>query len=83
MKPFIHRHRANSTILAYQYNARDAKMPDGVRARTTSHGPQAMFQRPDGVVLYASQADWFVQINDEPMIVLDNPSFTALFVPAE
>ena len=79
MDKFILRIRDVDTVLAQVYNPRDAKLPDGVKGRMSSKGSQAMIQRPDGVVLYALPGDYMVKINNQPLIVLDAPSFGAIF----
>jgi len=79
MKKFISRLTPDDFVHAQQYRASASEMPPGVKARTTSRGAEAVVQRPDGIVFHASEGDWIVQINDEPMIVLNEPCFRALF----
>ena len=80
MKKVIPKHRNSANIMAQQYEPSAAEMPPGVKARTTSRGAEALVQRADGIVFHASPGDWIVQVNDEPMIVLNDPCFRALFV---
>ena len=79
MKTTQYRHGSDDLVEVQQYLASSAEMPPGVKARTTSRGPEAMFQRADGVVFYANEGDWFVRINKGPMFVLDAPSYAELF----
>ena len=79
MKDYDCRVEYGDVTLAVRFDPAMAVMPPGVNARATSHGPEATIQRPDGVVFHASVGDYFVQIKDQPMIVLNAPSFHALF----
>jgi len=79
MKTTSFRYSDDDLVEVQQYRASNAQMPPGVKARTTSRGAEAMVQRADGVVFYASEGDWFVRINNGPVFVLDAPSFAELF----
>lgn len=81
MKDFKSKIAYGDVTQAVQYDPSMAEMPPGVKARMTSRGAEAMVQRVDGVVFHASPGDWFVQIKDQPLIVLNAPCFAALFEP--
>lgn len=82
MKKFTSKLDNSAIIKAQQYFAQNATVPDGVKARMSSRGSEAMVQTPDGVVQFASQGDWFVLLPDQPLLVLNSVCFQALFKPA-
>lgn len=79
MNTVSYKHNSDDLVESSQYRASMPEMPPGVKARTTSRGPEAMIQRSDGVVMFASEGDWFVRINRGPVFVLDGPSYAELF----